>query len=537
MKTQVLLIHLGTKSEVLDTAHFISEYTRKNSDHELHMLTFKQNKKVAHLIKGVKRVYVIDQEEINNILNNRLYSDGFALNNFYRNLKLVFSTEWHSVINLSNNEIAYNLTSAMNTNQIVGGYKKLDKMTHFSSLWSSLPNTLFNRLQLRPLKNLHTQLRSVGLSYHQHGGSKLITNEKNNDVALQNLNNIKAGEHTAESGKIIGITINTPKNATLNLQHLSDLLDHIFSTPNYIPLLIIESGNEAQKQVVNHLNKDFDNSLLSVESDEIALPSLLMHLDLVISDSHYYTTSCSLVETPSIRVSKDIKTVYAQHSHTLNDLIYLIGENFKSLELMEGVAHLLEHTEVNYDIFDRESVIFRVQRDLYGTYPQRFIGSRFDHAIITCAIQRYYLTSQSKNADNTVLMNSIFEQFNNEIPRWCHIQKDQLMKTTKKLLRSLRLLVSAKEDAKNGATFLTALDELLESYSPSFLTAVPLAIFEYNLQKITSENPKENLIIMEHLLYDLKNSLQKVMTTLSLLESKNQSIKRSSTREEHYGQA
>jgi hypothetical protein len=132
-------------------------------------------------------------------------------------------------------------------------------------------------------------------------------------------------------------------------------------------------------------------------------------------------------------------------------------------------------------------------------------------------------------------MNYILHYFNQDIPSWSHIQKDHLMKTTKRLLRCLRLLVNAKADSESGALFLNALDELLNSYAPTFLTAIPLALFEYNLQKITSDNTSENLIIMEHLLYDLKNSLQKVMTTLSLIESKNRSINRDEKTEAYCG--
>ncbi len=520
---------------ILEISHFVAERKRKNATEELYLLTYKHNKVLGHLIPGIKRVYVIDQEKIQNLLHNKLYSNGFALNNFFNNLQMVFNTSWDSVINLSTNKLSQYLSSAIEGNNIIGGYINQNGHLNYSSIWAALSAEIFPQLTLYPIKTLQTNLRAAGMTI-QSSGIKITTNEKNNEIAFKNINKIRNAENTAEEARVIGITITEKENSLLTIQHLEELLDQLFSTSNLIPLLILKAKNREQQKIVNHLNQSFDNSLLSVESDEIALPSLLMNIDLLITDSSFYRSCANLVETPTIQINKSIDQLFRDYSMHTGDLHLLLDSQFKTTTLVNLTRQILENQTPELSEGDN-SELFQIFEDTHGPFPQLLVGEKYRMAIITALIQRYYITSQQKNSDNTILLNYIFKTFGDELPNWSHIQKNALMKNMQLLLKTLRHLLQAKKDRKSGNQFLLALDELLESNHPSFITSIPLSIFEFNVNKLDSATPEENMLLMEHLIYDLKNSFRKVMTTLSLIESKHRSIGKKQHKEEINGRA
>lgn len=536
MKSKILLINLEEKSDVLESAYLIAERVRKYPKQEISMLTFKDCKEVAHLIKGVKRVFTVDRTQIKGLLQNNLYSNAFALNNFFRNLSLVFNTDWDIVINYSNNKLSKYLTSSIPAKKVIGSYINDRKSTNYSSMWSSIEDIILSNQVIAPLKSIHCKMRMNGLSYNTTG-LKLHINEKNNEIAFKNINNIRNAEHTAGDSKVIGITIDSPNDSLLNLEQLTSLLDQMFNTPHLIPLLILEPENEDHKKIVNHLNKDFENSLLSVESDDIALPSLLLNIDSLITSNRDYLNFANLIETPTITLYQSIKNIFRHHSLVEGDISILVKEGFAIPSLIQCLNSQLGITQLNLEALDDFSNFFITQNDNFGSFPQLIKGEGFRQQILTSLAQRYYMTSQSKRSDNQIILNEIFATFSHEIPQWSMEQKESLMLSTKLLLRALRNLIRSKQDPKHGKDFMTTLEKLLETKDNHFITSIPIEIFEFNLNKIDSMSHEENILIMEHLIYDLKTNLQKIMTSLSLIESKNRSQLTSKQETREYGRA
>ncbi len=531
MKTKTLIVNLEDQAGVLESAYLIAERVRKYPQQEIYMLTFKESKHLAHMISGVQRVFTIDQDRIKSLLQNDLYSNGFAVNNFFKNLSLVFHTEWNIVVNYSTTTLSKYITSSLTADRIIGSYTNEVKENNYSSLWASIDDIALKNKKLSPLKSIHCKLKANNISYGTNE-PRVKINENNNKVAFSNLNSIRNAEHTDGEAKIIGINISSTVDSIFSLNKLTELLEQLFSTPNMIPLLIIEANNEQQKNIVNLLNRDFENSLLSVESDDLALPSLLMNIDILVTSDRKFLNLANLVDTPTISLFTSIESLFRAHSQNTDDISIVLSGDFSIYNIYLCIDSILSNIDLSSQLRVDDSNFFTIKKDNYGSFLHLVQGEGYKQDILTSLVQRYYITSQNKNSDNQVILEELFSTFSSELSTWALEQKKSLIISTKLLLRSLRNLIRSKQDSSFGSIFMDDLNKLLATKDKNLITSIPIEFFEFNLEKINSKSAEENLIIMEHLIYDLKTSLRKIMTTLALIESKNrsQSLNKKETR-------
>ena len=82
---KVLIINLRRLGDVFSTAHLINSLTA-NGENQVSLLTYKESAKASENLKNVTNLFEIDRKEIITLKTNKLFSDGFALEQLYQQL-------------------------------------------------------------------------------------------------------------------------------------------------------------------------------------------------------------------------------------------------------------------------------------------------------------------------------------------------------------------------------------------------------------------------------------------------------------------
>jgi len=75
------------------------------------LLVYGDSKAAANNLKNVAHQYVIDRKEIITLKTNKLFSDGFALEQLFITMAAIKSQQWDEIINFSNDMVGAYLTS------------------------------------------------------------------------------------------------------------------------------------------------------------------------------------------------------------------------------------------------------------------------------------------------------------------------------------------------------------------------------------------------------------------------------------------
>ena len=86
--------------------------------------------------------------------------------------------------------------------------------------------------------------------------------------------------------------------------------------------------------------------------------------------------------------------------------------------------------------------------------------------------------------------------------------KDELTNTVKLLLATLRSLKGAKQSQGNLKNFVMYLDQLITKAKTTSITRGAVGLFEGRIESINSEDPEENMKLIEKHLFSLKSDLQ-----------------------------
>ena len=513
---KILIINFGSESDIIDSAHLIAELKRKNKDSEISLLTFYNNKKLSHQLKSIHRVYSVEKEKINELTNNPIYSNGFAIETFTRNLRVVNQQKWDLIVSYSLDNFSQYIASTLDSTKFIGAYINEHNNSIHTSFWTNLSRNIFTDMGIDLLNHRDCMINACGLRA-QEDSVKLNTNEKNNQLAFQNINQLRDQEITSGSGKVIGIRILSEEDPNgFSLDIYNDIVSSLLDTPSLIPLLIVSSSNK-EKTMANEINNSFDNTLTSVEMDLNVTGSLLLNIDLLISPESSTKHLASLVETPSIGLYKTRASLFENFSHSLGDFSLIIDQdNFNPSTIVDSVYSLTNNEELNL-VQDDATSIFITERDEIGSKLTVIKDGGLTKNQITYLTSRVYLASLKGKLDSTTLLKSIHQEFSNEIPAWIQFEREQLLETTKILLGTLRHLMASSGNKSEGVAFIKSLNKLLQFKDIDSLSTIPIHMFFHNLDKLSEEDQKTNLEITEKQLYLLKANLQKAMTCLSLL--------------------
>ena len=220
--------------------------------------------------------------QIKNIQKNALFSDAFAMNNFFTSINDCLKTKWDNVVNYSNDEVGAFICSMLTSEQKHGTTISKLGSPVTSNAWASYQNFACQDRNKDVISKTIIRHHLTNTPYHREG-TKVKINEEYSLIANQNFAKIRQSKGSDMDAKIIGISlVESYSNKRLNLETLINTVELIEESESFKTVLLL-SGKPEEKQIINELNKHFENSLISINTDSNALSAVLANLDLFIS--------------------------------------------------------------------------------------------------------------------------------------------------------------------------------------------------------------------------------------------------------------
>src|SRR3989339_601417 len=331
MEKNILIINLKRFGDIYQATQLIDSIIAVDPLMNIEMLVYSEFEKVTKTIQNISKAHIIDREKIISLKNNPVYSDAFSVNELFVALEPLRKRKWDKVINYSGDNVSTYITSYLATEDNCLGVSFNEKnIIKYSNRWSMVFNDLLTSYKYTPINFSDTLHNMVGVK-RAEGANHIITNEKHNIVAADNLNRIRQkesetlrrakGSTGTETVKIVGlqlITSQADKNIPLNV--MIELLGMLLDDPQKYPVLLI-APNETERRYVNRLNEYFDNKLVTIESDFVALPSVLSNIDLLVAPDTVVKHLADLLKTPVVEVSLGSGPFLKQGTNNVGNLI------------------------------------------------------------------------------------------------------------------------------------------------------------------------------------------------------------------------
>jgi ADP-heptose:LPS heptosyltransferase len=523
---KVLLVNLRRFGDLYSSEHLINSLSKENGD-EVSLLVYKEFEKVAQNLQGVSNVYTIDRKKIITLTKSDIFNDGYAIEEFYKDLKEFNTITWDQVINYSNDRVSTHLTTLLNSKEKLGLEFTSSMRNKYSNDWEILFNDVITEMDFSPI-HFNDIYHNIAQVRSNKDGLKLKTSANHNENAFKNISHLRKNEDGTQS-KVVGVQLvtserskNIPENILVEV--ISNLKEN-----NIVPMLLIAPTDE-ERLVANRINEEFDGSLVSVESDFHALTSVVMNLDAVITPDTAIKHLTDLVDTPCLEVSLGASPFLKQGS--INDQSLILTKNIEdrsfskedtemcvtAKDITNSTLLLLNMVSFNSVEISEGLTLYRPYQDSLGTSYFSVKGSVNNSLEAQRISSRMYLASVLTDLDTSNFVEMILELRGEHFKRWLKNEKESVTLVTKDLLGSIRSLIQMTENKSKSKEFITSLGVLLEHCSDVTITAIPTLFLRARLESLLSTNLSESIKEVEAQLYKMKSDLQKVYEVLKTVE-------------------
>lgn len=517
--SKTLITILGNETDVIRASHLINSITKENPHSEIHVLTYSNYQNDLTMLSNISKAYFIDRDYITNTKENHLFSNAFAINSLFESISDCISNHWDKVINFSNDAVGSYLCSMIEAKEIHGTTISELGSPLTSNQWATYLNFVNSQRDKHVIHSNQVRHHIINKPYYADG-NKIKVNEEYSTVAAQNFAKIRRSKAETANSNIIGISLQKASNGEeIDFHSLCEIIDTLEASSNFKPVLLL-SGSQEEKQIANELNYKFDNSLISINTDLSAFPSVVMNVDALITAKNKHLLIADTLETRIIEVAPD-STDYTS-SFATNAGNYIVIQN-KQENIVDDVNFILNQefeSDLPVSSMNSHNKIYAIVEDDYGTLATQIHGQLNIQKELRYHIERcyhYQLMGYSKNSD---LMNHIKEHTQKEDLTFFTTQvKDELTNTVKVLLATLRSLKGVKQSKNNLQNFIGYLDTLISKAKTESITSGAIALFEGEIENINTTNSDDNIKAIEKSLFDLKNNLQTLTNILTDLIS------------------
>ncbi|MBL7665490.1 MAG: hypothetical protein JNM93_10190 [Bacteriovoracaceae bacterium] len=508
---KILILAYNTK-DFLSCAHLVNQYRAHSDRNEIHISCFQESANLAKLIPYVKQVHVVDRKKIQTFKSRQIYSDAHALNLFWNALTPMRSEVWDEIYTYSCDQFTALIASFLNTKKIKGVSFNPNKSLHASSTMAMLKLISQNNASTIHAHDLDTQINSLPFTK----GSHLNIDREFINLANENFKIIrKKLAHTKTEVKFVGIQfVGDDGQLAIEEHELISLVDSLYKSDSYYPILLIQ-GDAEEKEVINLINKSFNNQIITINADLYVAGAVLKNLDLVICANQSYLQLADLCETSSLCVHPNT-SFYQNGSSLINSLTAVRRTEEANIgpSLYATIEYYFENTKITRSELDlyltAQDELGIIYRPLYSQNARRDI--------------EYFLSRQvaAKVFAQTEIFHAVGHE--KEMSRYITEQKEPMTTILRTLLSTIRSFINAKNSTRNTHEFLIGMDKLFNFSNEKNLCSSVVHYFKARIENAPYGNSEENHRYVEKCLFELKNNLQ---TISQILVSTSERIHRS----------
>lgn len=533
---KVLIINLRRLGDVFSTSHLINSLTA-GGDTQVSLLTYKESAKAAHNLKNVTNVFEIDRKEIISLKTNRLFSDGFALEQLYKQLSPMKDQEWDKIINYSNDTVGAYLTSYLkdSAKEVTGVHFSHNRNIVLQSDWELLFNDILPVVRYAPVHFIDCYHKMAGVKIVKQG-EKFKTSSHYNEMAFNHINNIRRTHNiTDKSSKIIGIQLKTADAAKdIPEAILHKLVKLIRANSELVPIILIAPVDEERRSAVT-FNESHNNELIVVEADLTAIASVLMNIDLLVTPDTAIKHIADLTDTPVVEVSLGHAPFLKQGSYSKEALILTdvissrsfskkseasqSATNITAEDILATVLFALSNTKTIRPRLSDNVTLYQASFDQMGIRYAPTAGTVNPKIEIHRLMSRQLIGVMFDQQPSSALYQEVCNVDLQAAISWTTSEKAVVTNVMKDLLGTLRALIQSTENRKSGRDFVINLGKLINHVEADSLAQIPVSMFKSKIEGINSTSQAENLKEVEVLLYELKTDMQKILQCLKELEA------------------
>jgi len=506
---KVLFTILRSELDTIKSAKIIAAYKENNPHTELSVLTYSEFEQYANLLDDVTSVYAIDKKEIATYLNGDVYSDGLALNSFASSMEEVFKTQWNCVVNLSNDSVSAYLVSGLDTEEIIGSHTGNYGSNVTSNNWNTYLNSVAATESIRTIGLSDVRSHMLSAPY-QDTTCGIKIDENYAREAYNNFAKIRESKGSSNT-HIIAVSITDGRGGEyIDHESMIELIDTLESSEDY-KVVLLSANSDYEREIVNKLNSEFNNSLITIKAQTEAMPAVMSNIDGIISCSNITLALAEALDVFSIEVCVDANNSIIEASNNviieardkyLDDVFYMLNKRFESLLPVSSMTS--------------ENAVFETFNDEYGSMKSLTRGPVDINRELNYHLKRCYNYALLGYPVNHDLLRNLQSNISKEdMTNYIEEVKEEITIYVKTLLTALRSLKTTKENGQNTDVFIKCLDKLITSAKDSTLPSGALGLLEGRIENITSTDHNDNIIQIERYLFELKSDLQMLTNIFS----------------------
>ena len=533
----ILIINFRRIGDVYTTGHLLNSLT-SSKDNAVSLLVFKESARAARNLRGLKNLHTIDRQEIVTLKSNKLFSDGFALEQLFNQLQEIKNQKWDEIINYSNDIVGAYICSYLrnSTEKVIGVHFNESKDIITNNDWELLFNDILPMVKYSPLHFVDCYHKMLGIPNNPNG-EKIKTNMNHNAVALSNMNSIRENFSNGQNPvKIVGIQLKTSDPAKdLPEEIITELISLLRETNHLIPVILIAPTDEERNYAQDIIGR-FKNDIAVVEADLEAIASVLMNIDILITPDTAIKHIADLTETPVLEISLGYapflkQGTYSEGSLILSDIISdrnftknnqseNLKTNIKAMDIISSVLYFFGKTKSIRPRLSSNVTLYSCSFDQLGARYSVVAGSIDAQTEIQRLMTRQLINCLYDNNDSNEFFSSIIDFGTAAVATWCKNEKFNLTIVMKDLLGTLRSLLQMQENRKSYKDFVVNLGKLISHSEKETLLQIPTMMFKTKVEQIKSKTSEENAKEIESLLYYLKSDVQKALQSINHLEDR-----------------
>ncbi|MFA6237300.1 MAG: glycosyltransferase family 9 protein [Bacteriovorax sp.] len=527
----ILIVNLRRIGDVYTTGHLINSLTKEGNS--VSLLVYKESVKAAQNLKNVAHLHVIDRKEIITLKSNKLFSDGFAFEQLFNQLESVKNKKWDMIINYSNDMVAAYICSYLKstTSKVVGVHYNQTRSIVSGNDWEILFNDVLPVIKYAPVHFTDCYHKMLGLPLNREG-EKVITNSAHNASAFSNMNTVRKSLASNEGySKIVAIQLKTSDVAKdISEETLIQLITLINNHNDYIPVLLIAPFKDEQLYA-EEINAQFNNELVVVEADLLAIASVLMNVDILITPDTAIKHIADLTETPVLEVSLGHAPFLKQGSYLAGSLILtdlIVERNFnkstnvstqiKAQDIMSSLEYFFSKNKSVRPKLTSNVTLYTCSFDNVGAKYSVAAGTVNTPTEIHRLMSRQLINIIYEGNESPEIYNDVIDFGIQATTAWCSEEKTNVTNVMKDLLGTLRSLLQSQESRKSSKDFVANLGKLMVHAEGTSMVQIPVTMFKAKIELIEAKTFEENAKEVEILLYDLKADIQKVLLCIKNLE-------------------
>lgn len=492
----------------------ISSLKNQHPESNISLLINKEFESSAQLLNGIKNIFKLDRKRIVSYKKNKIYSDGFALDQFGKTVKEI-NKSWDLVINYSNDRISTSLTSYL-SKEFKG--IKFDNACNikYSSEWAVVFNDVLTHQKYSAINFSDCYLKTSGLTENNSFNSLNVSNEYNK-ICHQNFVKMRKSSSKVNPKLIAVQMMASNMSKMIERQELINLLNQLNTKEDTLPLLIIAPTDE-ERSFASKLNLELETKAVTIEAQFSALPSVLINCDLLITPDTAIKHMADILDVPCVELSMGPSPFLKQGTTNIESLI--ITPNIKERDFAYAPNAHTEKQVRNNEIIKARDIIYVVDKyylgntvdkldnidisiyqpnkDTLGTFYKNIEG-RVDNEIeIERYISRDFLSRKIERkaiADHGIVENDL-----NFSSSWLEKTQNELITSSKLTLAAIKSALSKDIDSLNEK--LGAIDTYL--HTASDYCALPFLFYRAKIANLTDSN----IDTVENILISLKNDLQ-----------------------------